>query len=284
MNKGRLQHHTPAYENAVGQFGLPYHLEMIRDAERTGRICAALHETLKPHYIHCELGAGTGIFSIYAARRCKKVYAVEKDPAILEFARENIERAGLKNKIELIHEDALNFRPPQKADNLLVEMMSIWCINEPQVPVMNHALKHILKKDGQRTPMSITNLIELGHYDFGALEVECKASITQFTGITAPRIMTASHVFNKYDFSMQNPEEITQSIEIPILLSGTLNCARLSSLVQLSPGITFYSTDSLMPQTIVPLQNERKVKAGERIRLHASFKLRSNVDEMKLMV
>ncbi len=284
MNKGRLQHHTPAYEDAVGHFGLAYHLEMIKDAERVGRICAALKETLKPGDIHCELGAGTGIFSIYAAQSCQKVYAVEKDPHILEFARENIARAGMQNKIELIREDALAFQPPRKVDTLLVEMMSIWCINEPQIPVMNHALQHILRNKGRSVPLRIVNLIELGHYDFGALGLECKASVAQFTGIRAPRIMTSSHVFNEYDFSRQNEEYISHTIEIPILLSGTINCARLSSQVQLSPGITFYTTDSLMPQTIVPIKEEKNVKAGELLKLHAAFELRSNVDEMLIEI
>ncbi len=284
MSKGRLQHHTPIYADTEGRFGLPYHLEMIKDRERVGQICAALKETLKPDDTHCELGAGTAIFSIYAARRCKKVYAVEQDPTMIEFAEEQIARAGLQNKIELIHEDAFHFRPPQKTNSILTEMMSIWCINEPQVPVMNHALQHVLKPGGKTIPQRIVNLLELAHYDYHTLDVNLKASIAQFSGITAPRIMSCSQVFNEYDFSCQNPEHISKKISLTTLLSGPVNCIRLSSLIQFSPKVTFFSTDSLMPQTIVPLPETIHTQKGDQIKLQIEFSTRSSVEDMNIHI
>jgi predicted RNA methylase len=277
MSNSRIDHHTPQYSDALGNFGPAYHLELIRDTERVNRICAALDETLHADSIHCELGAGTGIFSIYAARRCRKVYAVEQDPEILQMARANIERAGLTDKIELIHADALTFRPAEKVDTLLVEMMSIWCITEPQIRMLNHATRHILKVGGSPMPSRIVNTFELGHYDFEVMGVSCPASIPLFSGITQPRIMTTSQVFNTFDLSRQNPENISHAVDISSLLSGRINCARLSSLVQMSENITFYSTDSLMPQTLVPLQ-EIAVKAGDRLRFSASFKTRTSIE------
>ncbi|PHN03303.1 methyltransferase domain-containing protein [Flavilitoribacter nigricans] len=278
MSNSRIDHHTPHYSDALGNFGPAYHLELIRDAERVNRICAALDESLRPDGIHCELGTGTGIFAIYAAQRCRKVYAVEQDPEILQMARANIERAGLTDKIELIRADALTFHPPERVDTLLVEMMSIWCITEPQIRMLNHATQHILKDGGRPIPSRIVNTFELGHYDFTVLGVHCPASIPLFSGIPQPRIMTTSQVFNTFDLSRQNPEEIRHSVEVPALLSGTVNCARLSSLVQMSENVTFYSTDSLMPLTLVPL-NELKVQAGDSLRFTAAFQTRTSLEE-----
>lgn len=284
MSNSRLDHHSPKYPDAVGNFGLSYHLEMIKDAERVGAIAAALEECLGPETVHCELGVGTGIFAIYAAQRCRKVYAVERDPAVFQLARENIRRSGLEHKIELIQADALDFVPPEKVDTLLVEMMSVWCINEPQIPVLNHAVTHILKDGGQPMPSRIVNLFELGYYDFSALGISCKASIPQFSGITKPRIMTQSYVFNEFDLKNTNPEQVEQTVQITSLLSGRINCARLSSLVQFSPGVTFYSTDSLMPQTIVPLEDEVEVRAGDSLQFTASFDVRTNLDDSRFYI
>jgi predicted RNA methylase len=274
-----MDHHSPKYPNGVGNFGLSYHLEMIRDAERVGAITAALDECLDEDTVHCELGVGTGIFANYAAERCRKVYAVEQDPAIFRIARENIARSGLGHKIELIQEDALAFIPPEKVDTLLVEMMSVWCINEPQIPVLNHALKHILKADGRAIPSRIVNTFELGYYQFDALGVSCKASIPEFSGSTRPRIMSRSFVFNDFDFKQENPEQYQQSVPVVSLLSGSINCVRLSSLVQFSDSVTFFSTDSLMPQTIVPLEKEITVLSGEPLQFSAAFSARTNLDD-----
>lgn len=274
----RLAHHTPNYQHATGNFDLAYHLEMLKDQERVSRIQLALDEVLEPDYIHCELGIGTGVFSIYAASKCRKVYAVERDPAIFAFAKKNIESSGFADKIELHLADALDFKPDEKADSLLVEMMSIWCINEPQVPVMNYALQHILKADGVSIPSRIVNLIELGHYDFEVMGIPLMSSTPQFTGITAPRIMTSSTVFNSFDFNNHCSIEIEKVIGIEALLSGTINCARLSSLVQLSSNVSFYSTDSLMPLTIVPLESH-EVKAGQSLSLRAQFTTRTSLEQ-----
>ncbi len=283
MAKSRLHHHTPQYNNSMGNFGLSYHLEMVKDQERVGQIKAALDEALHPNGIHCELGIGTGIFAIYAASKCKKVYAVERDPSIFNFAKANIERSPYAHKIELILLDAMDFKPQEKADSLLVEMMSIWGINEPQVAVMNHAQEHILKPKGQVMPRQIINLVELGNYDFKVMGIHCETSIPQFTGVTAPRIMSCSAVFNRFDFRTLNQEAIRDTITIESLLSGAINCARLSSLVQLSEHITFYSTDSLMPQTLIPL-NELAVKSGDQIQFSADFQVRSSLDESRFSI
>lgn len=273
----RLDHHTPKYQDQVGNFGLSYHLEMLKDNERVGRIKLALDEVLQPEGIHCELGIGTGVFAIYAASKCRKVYAVERDPAIYAFAKKNIENSGYGDKIELHLADALEFVPTVKADTLLVEMMSIWCINEPQVLVMNHARKHILRPDGVSIPGKILNLVELGQYDFEIMGVPCPSSIPQFTGITAPRIMTQSALFNTFDFAEICPTTIEQQIEMEVLVNGSVNCARLSSLVQLSPSISFYSTDSLMPLTIVPLES-RNVQSGDTLGFYSQFKVRTDLE------
>lgn len=283
MSNSRIDHHTPHYADALGNFGPAYHLELIKDTERVNRICAALDESLTEDSIHCELGAGTGIFTIYAAQHCRKVYAVEQDPEVFKIAQANIARSGLAPKIELIQADAMTFRPEVKADTLLMEMMSIWCITEPQVPMMNHALEHILKPDGIPIPSRIVNIFELGHYDFEVMGVRCTASIPLFSGIAQPRIMTTSQVFNTFDLSQPNAGCIDHTVELTSLMGGRINCARLSSLVQMSANVTFYTTDSLMPQTLVPL-NELSVKAGDRLRFTASFTTRSSLEAAQFWI
>ncbi|MTB53622.1 methyltransferase domain-containing protein [Lewinella sp. W8] len=283
MPSSRIHHHTPDYQDDSGKFPLAYHLEMIRDQERVGQIFRALDEVLQPDSVHCELGVGTGLFAIYAATRCAKVYAVEKDPAVFEWAKQNIAASGVRGKIELVLADALTWHPPEKTDSLLVEMMSVWGINEPQVPIVNHARDHILKPDGRVIPEGITNLVELGEYDYDLHGVRCPGIIPQFSGVTAPRIKTTSAVAVRYDFRRAVPMNHQVRLDLPLLAGGVVNCARLSSIVELTPSVSFYSTDSLMPQTIVPLPGVRG-RRGEVLRFSASWTCRTSLEAARFDV
>lgn len=274
---GRIYHHTPYYE---GIFGFPYHMEMISDRERVTQCQRALDYVLKPDMTLCELGCGTGIFSIYAAKRCKKVYAIEVDDSVINIARKNAENNNIIDKIQFLHEDVLKLSSlpdNSKVDAIFCEMMSIWCINEPQVPIMNHARRFLLKKGGVTIPRKIINNVELGNIDYIFHGVELKASLPQFSGIRPPRIMTESKVFNVIDFNSNVPTKVDYSIRLKALVSGRINCARLASIVQFAPSVNFYSTDSLMPITIVPLRREIDVEEGDNIEFYAKFKYRTNL-------
>ncbi len=52
---------------------------------------------LGPEHTVIDLGAGTGAFALPVARRCKHVYAVDVSPAMLEYARQKAQQAGVEN-------------------------------------------------------------------------------------------------------------------------------------------------------------------------------------------
>lgn len=274
----RLRHQTPTYSDSMGKFGLAYHMEMVIDSERVNLCKSGIERTLESHHVFCELGCGTGIFTIHAAKRCRKVYAIEVDPGILNIAKSNVAKAGLEDRVEFIQGDAMEIQLDEQADVIFCDMMSIWLINEPQVPVINYAREHYLKDDGVVIPSKVINLVELGNFDYIVESTEMKASLPQFTGIRPPRIMTESKVVSIIDFNQSVELEIHSSMEINILLPGVINCARLSSIVQFAHGVNFYSTDSLMPVTIVPLEKEVSVSGGENVLFTAHYRHRSNLD------
>lgn len=275
----RTEHHTPDYnETAKGNFRLAYHLEMVSDQERVGQFKKAIDKVVSEDTIFCEVGCGTGIFSIHAARRAKKVYAVELDPEVYAFAKKNIEASGLTN-IELINANAMDVELPEKADVVFCEMLSIWMIDEPQVLVMNSVVKNILKPGGVTIPEKIVNLAELCNVDYMYDGIEIKASIAQFTGIKPPRIMSQSKVFDTIRLNETNEESVNHSISFTTLTSGDVNAVRLSSIVKLCDGLNFFSTDTLMPLTIVPLKEPQYVADDANVEVHIKFDYRMDIDD-----
>ncbi len=274
----RLAHHTPNYKDSIGGFGAAYHLEMIKDSERV-RLCKeAIRYTLSKDSTFCELGCGSGIFTIYAASLCKRVIAVEKDSKMISIAKHNAEKAGVAHKIKFINEDVLNLKNID-ADVFFCEMLSIWLVNEPQVLIMNHIINNFYTKNSAFIPHRIINLFELGNYLYEIDSITIKSTIAQFTGIPSPSIMSESKVFNTINLKEYNDVIIDQSVKINPLVKGIINCIRLSSIVELTEGINFYSTDTLMPKTIVPLKSEYHVANLGELTFSAKYRHRTNLEE-----
>lgn len=54
---------------------------------------------LGPEHAILDMGAGTGAFTLHAARRCQRVYAVDVSQAMLDYCRAKASAAGLDNII-----------------------------------------------------------------------------------------------------------------------------------------------------------------------------------------
>ena len=275
----RIDHHRPRYAELYGQFKKSYHLEMISDEARTNSILHALRRAISPSTVFCELGCGTGIFSIYAAERVRKVYAVEIDPVISQTATETFAESPFSDRIVLIEGDARQIELPEPADVIFCEMISIWAVEEPQVLIFNDAFERHLKPGGIFLPQRIVNLVDLGHFDFEIKDVNMKAVIPLFTGIRPPAILTETRVAKVLDFSARIDLDLGFTLELEALVTGDVNCARLTSIAQMGPDVVFSGSDSLMPPTVVPLFEPVSVRIGDRLRLLASLRARSDLGE-----
>ena len=75
---------------------------MLRDHVRNEAYQQAIQRVVKPGDVVLDIGAGTGILSIFAAQAgARRVFAVERTE-IATVARTMIERNGLADRIEVI--------------------------------------------------------------------------------------------------------------------------------------------------------------------------------------
>jgi predicted RNA methylase len=280
----RFVHQQPQYPDLHGQFRKSYHMEMVADCARTDAIFAALQQVLTPETVFCELGCGSGVFSVHAAARCRKVYAVELDEKTAQIAQENFQRSTQRDRIQFILGDAMEVNLPEPVDVVLAEMMSIWTIEEPQVSVANRAIRELLRPGGRMLPSRIVNLIELGHYPFRLHEIEMRGVTPLFTGIAAPVLLTERRVFKVLDFTSPVDLDLGGQLGLVALNSGKINCAVLSSYVQMGPRSAFSSSDTLMPRTVVPLQEPIDVEAGQVVQVRVAARARSDMGESVFVV
>jgi predicted RNA methylase len=247
---------------------------MIADRERVGQALSALAMYGNRDRVFVELGCGTGLFSIEATKHYGAVIAVEKDPNILEVARAAAARADVSDKVRFIQADGLDVSWRDigvRADVVFSEMLSIWLIEEPQILMANHARNKILNQGGVVIPRRVSNLLECANYNFSPHGIELKAPLAEFVTGLPPRLNTVSHVGDVFDLQSHNDLRTSGVVEFAALTSDVVNCVRLSSIVEFSEGCNFYSTDTLMPVTIVPTRNEAAVRRGDNFSIAYEF-------------
>lgn len=115
-------------------------MPMINDTGRNVFYKQAIEQAV-PGKVVCDIGTGTGLLSILAAKAgATKVYSVEMDPGRAEFARQIIRQCGLDHIIEVINADF--FTTDIRADVYISETIGSQIFNEYIIPISKYALRH----------------------------------------------------------------------------------------------------------------------------------------------
>src|SRR5664279_4869594 len=97
------------------------HRTMIRDQVRTEAFRRAIDSVVSPGDIVLDVGAGSGILSLFAARAgAARVYAVEQT-SIAVLAQQLAAANGVAEIVQVIQGDILDVEPPERVDVLVSE-------------------------------------------------------------------------------------------------------------------------------------------------------------------
>ena len=143
--------------NAYAQ--LSVHRWMLRDRIRNEAYRRAIAHVVKPGDVVLDMGAGTGILSIFAAAAgARRVYAVERT-AVAGVARRVIECNGHAERIEVFQADLENVTLPEKADVIVSEWMGGFGVDENLLAALIMARDRWLNVRGKIVPGRVTAVL-----------------------------------------------------------------------------------------------------------------------------
>ena len=146
----RCEHHE------LGQFiPLAYHFNMLADDARMAAFKEAIGLTVSAGQTVLELGGGTGVLSFFAAQTSTRVLCVEKNPELVQQARQILATNGVAKRVTVIQADAFDYLPPDPVDVVICEMLHVGMLREKQLQVIESFKTRYLEKFGPPLPVFI---------------------------------------------------------------------------------------------------------------------------------
>jgi protein arginine N-methyltransferase 1 len=136
------------------------HQTLLADRVRTLAYQEAIEAGVRPGDVVLDLGCGSGILSLMAARSgCRKVYAVDRSRAMIEQAREAARRNGLDARIEFVRARFADLELPEKVDVIVHELIGGRFWDEEMLAAVARARKRHLKRGGRLLPQRLDVLV-----------------------------------------------------------------------------------------------------------------------------
>jgi predicted RNA methylase len=113
----------------------------LRDRRRTRLLRRAIAAQVRPGDHVADLGAGSGVLSLFAAQAgARSVLAIEGDPVLARTIERCARANGFGRIIDVVEGDARDLRFSEPADVVICELMETGLIGETLVPVLNAVL------------------------------------------------------------------------------------------------------------------------------------------------
>ncbi|MES2336608.1 MAG: 50S ribosomal protein L11 methyltransferase [Pseudomonadota bacterium] len=147
--------------------GVPaWHFSIVVDERRNAAYEAALRRAVTPGCRVLDIGAGTGLLGMLAARAgAAEVVACEMNPAVADAAADIVAANGLADRMRVIARKSTDLDVAADlggpVDVLVSEIVSNDVLGEAALPVMVDAVRRLLKPGGRMIPASATVLVAL---------------------------------------------------------------------------------------------------------------------------
>ena len=145
---------------------LQSHETLLSDRNRNRSFYRALKSSVTKESSVLDIGAGTGIWTIAAAKLgAKRVVAIEQDPLLIGLIKKVAKDNGVADRIEVIEGDSRQVRLAREFDLVISETIGYLIFDESIVPIMIDARARFLKSGGILIPESVRLVAACAHLE-----------------------------------------------------------------------------------------------------------------------
>lgn len=138
-----------------------WHFDLLRDERRNAAYRAAIENAVQPGDTVFEIGAGSGLLALMAARAgAGHVYSCEESAVMAGLAQAVVRDNGLEDRITIIPKASFELVPgedlPTEIDVFVAELVDNRLLGEQLLPVMQDAHERLLGPDTIILPARVT--------------------------------------------------------------------------------------------------------------------------------
>ncbi len=275
-----------------------WHLPMINDTERNDAYDAALRRAVRPGALVLEIGTGSGIVAMMAARAgAGAVVTCEVNPILARVATETVARNGYADRISVVPKlsTQLTVGPggdlPEKADVFVSELINIGMLAPRMLSVLQHARTHLVKPGGAVIPRASTvhaMLVEtpelarinpvrtVDGFDMSAFDVFRSPGYQQIDlAADAHMPLSADFAALDFDFTRNMPEEGEREITVEVTAEGTCHGIAFWFDLLMDEEVVYHSASRARTnhwkQAMTFLESPIRVRAGDRLTVVARY-------------
>lgn len=264
---------------------------MAGDPVRMDAYARAIERVVKPGSVVVDLGAGTGILSILAARAgAKHVHAIEPNPAIFllpDLAAEN----GVADRITIHHATSYEVTLPERADVVVSDLRGVLPLHGENTAAVRDARERFLAPSGVLLPERDTLHVALvesegmwqwlarGWESFarrGLTAEAARASILNMpysdraAPIAASDVLSDAKVWSAIDYATYDGSVVEGTAELSATRSGTAHGLAVWFDAVILGGLGFSSAPGwslAYSRLFFPLQQPVDLAPGETVRV-----------------
>lgn len=145
---------------------LNYHQMMLADGVRNKLLYEAIKQNVTSDTSFLDIGAGTGVWAILAAKLgAKRVVAVEIEECLIPIIYKHAQENGVANRIEIIHANSNDVKLRGRFDVIVSELFGSDAIGAETVRSFVHIRNRFLAPGGVLIPQKLAMLAAPAHYE-----------------------------------------------------------------------------------------------------------------------
>ncbi len=280
--------------NSTLSYGdLQIHRWMLRDRQRVDAFQCAITALVRPGCVVLDLGAGSGILSLMAARAgAARVYAVERT-ATARLARRLAAKNGYAGVIQVAEDDMQHVHLPEQVDVIVSEWLGTIGVDENLLFPVLLARDRWLRPGGTMLPRTVVarvaaadlataceiDFLRATPFGFDMAEL-AEASVHDLLcrryQVRGCDLLTAPQTLWQTDTTRASLHDALQAHRAEVCLEATRG-GRINALVawfdaELAPAVLLSNAPD-MPEThwgqlTLPLESAVEVHSGSRVELH----------------